>query len=71
MSKSHEAEPEIREDLQGRIEVFDQSVRSFEKRLRAIERRLSLEVQQAPQASKANFSSFQILFLRNVKEWLL
>ena len=58
MSKSHEVEPEIREDLQGRIEVFDQSVRSFEKRLRAIERRLSLEVQQSPQAPKAYFSNF-------------
>jgi cell division protein FtsB len=58
MSKSHEAEPEIRGDLQGRIEVFDQSVRSFEKRLRAIERRLSLEAQQTPQASKAYFSNF-------------
>jgi hypothetical protein len=38
--------------LQGRIEVFDQSIRSFEKRLRAVERRLSLEVSQTLQAGK-------------------
>ena len=31
MNRLHQAEPEIREDLQGRIEVFDQSIRSFEK----------------------------------------
>ncbi len=43
MGKVREAGPEFREDLHGRIEVFDQSIRSFEKRLRAVERRLSLE----------------------------
>ncbi len=43
LNKLHQEEPEIREDLQGRIEVFDQSIRSFEKRLRAVERRLSVE----------------------------
>lgn len=53
MSKSYQAEPEIRNDLQGRIEVFDQNIRSFEKRLRAVERRLSLEVPQTLQAGKA------------------
>lgn len=53
LSKSYQAEPEIRNDLQGRIEVFDQNIRSFEKRLRAVERRLSLEVPQTLQAGKA------------------
>lgn len=53
MSKSYHLEPEIREDLQGRIEVFDQSIRSFEKRMRAVERRLSLEAPQTLQAGKA------------------
>ncbi|HNW38494.1 MAG TPA: hypothetical protein PKJ75_06535 [Methanosarcina vacuolata] len=42
MNKLRQADPEVREDLQGRIEVFDQSIRSFEKRLRAVERRLSM-----------------------------
>ncbi|WP_082098467.1 MULTISPECIES: hypothetical protein [unclassified Methanosarcina] len=53
LSKSYQLEPEIRDDLQGRIEVFDQSIRSFEKRLRAVERRLSLEASQTLQAGKA------------------
>lgn len=52
LSKSYQLEPEIRDDLQGRIEVFDQSIRSFEKRLRAVERRLSLEAPQALQPGK-------------------
>ncbi|AKB27525.1 hypothetical protein MSSIT_0806 [Methanosarcina siciliae T4/M] len=52
MSKSYQVEPEIRDDLQGRIEVFDQSIRSFEKRLRAVERRLSLEAPQTLQSGK-------------------
>ncbi|WP_226990760.1 hypothetical protein [Methanosarcina acetivorans] len=52
LSKSHQLEPEIRDDLQGRIEVFDQSIRSFEKRLRAVERRLSLEAPHTLQAGK-------------------
>jgi chaperonin cofactor prefoldin len=59
LSKLHEEEPEIREDLQGRIEVFDQNIRGFEKRLRAVERRLSLETPPAPQvgiAFSGNFS---------------
>ncbi len=43
MGKVREVGPDIREDLHGRIEVFDQSIRSFEKRLRAVERRLSME----------------------------
>jgi len=43
LGKVREAGPEFREDLHGRIEVFDQSIRSFEKRLRAVERRLSIE----------------------------
>jgi hypothetical protein len=63
LDKSYQAEPEIREDLQGRIEVFDQSIRSFEKRLRAVERRLSLEAPPSLQNSRGlpgNFSdSFQ------------
>jgi chaperonin cofactor prefoldin len=58
LSKLHEEEPEIREDLQGRIEVFDQSIRSFEKRLRAVERRLSLETPPAPQAGIAFSGNF-------------
>jgi chaperonin cofactor prefoldin len=53
LSKLYQAEPEIRNDLQGRIEVFDQNIRSFEKRLRAVERRLSLETPQTLQAGKA------------------
>jgi hypothetical protein len=53
LSKSYQAEPEIRNDLQGRIEVFDQNIRSFEKRLRAVERRLSLEAPQTLQTGKA------------------
>ncbi|MGM0770839.1 MAG: hypothetical protein ACQESU_04435 [Halobacteriota archaeon] len=32
------------EDVLGRVQSFDQSVRSLEKRLRAVERRLSVEV---------------------------
>ena len=52
MSKSYQLELEIRDDLQGRIEVFDQSIRSFEKRLRAVERRLSLEAPQTLKAGK-------------------
>ena len=35
---------EIKDDMQGRIESYDQSVRSLERRLRAVERRLSIEV---------------------------
>ncbi len=58
MNKLHQAEPEIREDLQGRIEVFDQSVRSFEKRLRAVERRLSLETPPALQAGRVFSGNF-------------
>lgn len=54
LSKAYHAEPEIREDLQGRIEIFDQNIRSFEKRLRAVERRLSLETPQNLQAEKAH-----------------
>ncbi len=58
LNKLHQVEPEIREDLQGRIEVFDQSIRSFEKRLRAVERRLSIETPPALQAGRVsgNFS---------------
>ena len=52
LSKAYQAEPEIRADLQGRIEIFDQNIRSFEKRLRAVERRLSLETPQNLQAGK-------------------
>jgi len=52
LSKACQAEPEIRDDLQGRIEIFDQNIRSFEKRLRAVERRLSIEMPQNSQAGK-------------------
>jgi chaperonin cofactor prefoldin len=54
LSKACQAEPEIRDDLQGRIEVFDQNIRSFEKRLRAVERRLSIEMPQNLQAGKVH-----------------
>ena len=63
MNKVQQTEPEIREDLQGRIEVFDQSIRSFEKRLRAVERRLSLEnpsLQQTERVFSANFSDIHL-----------
>lgn len=58
MNKVQQTEPEIREDLQGRIEVFDQSIRSFEKRLRAIERRLSLEISPSQQDRRIFSSNF-------------
>jgi cell division protein FtsB len=61
VNKSHQAEPEIREDFQGRIEVFDQSIRSFEKRLRAVERRLSMGIPPGVQAGRiysGNLSGF-------------
>lgn len=60
MSKLYQAEPEIRADLQGRIEIFDQNIRSFEKRLRAVERRLSLEMppNQAGTAHSGNSSYY-------------
>jgi predicted outer membrane repeat protein len=63
LNRIQQTEPEIREDLQGRIEVFDQSIRSFEKRLRAVERRLSLETlssQQAGVVFSSNFSDTHI-----------
>ncbi len=62
LSKLHQAEPEVREDFQGRIEVFDQSIRSFEKRLRAVERRLSMEASPGPQAGRIFSGSFSELF---------
>jgi len=52
LNKLRQADPEVREDLQGRIEVFDQSIRSFEKRLRAVERRLSMEASPELQAGR-------------------
>ena len=58
MNKVQQTEPEIREDLQGRIEVFDQSIRSFEKRLRAVERRLSLETPPSQQAGRVFLSNY-------------
>lgn len=62
LNKLHQAEPEVREDLQGRIEVFDQSVRSFEKRLRAVEKRLSLEASPGLQADRTFSGNFSDLF---------
>jgi chaperonin cofactor prefoldin len=62
LSKAYQAEPEIRDDLQGRIEVFDQNIRSFEKRLRAVERRLSLEMPQNLQAGKTHPEIFSDSF---------
>jgi len=62
LNKLHQADPEIRDDLQGRIEVFDQSVRSFEKRLRAVERRLSMEASSELQAGRVFSGNFSGLF---------
>ena len=62
MTKLHQAETEIREDLQGRIEVFDQSIRSFEKRLRAVERRLSIEASPAIQGGRVFSGNFSGIF---------
>jgi hypothetical protein len=62
LNKLHQAEPEVREDLQGRIEIFDQSIRSFEKRLRAVERRLSMEAPPGLQAGRLFSGNFSGLF---------
>lgn len=62
MNKLHQADPEVRDDLQGRIEVFDQSIRSFEKRLRAVERRLSMEASSELQAGRVFSGNFSGLF---------
>lgn len=63
MGKVREVSPEVREDLHGRIEVFDQSIRSFEKRLRAVERRLSLEAPGKLHPDGSFSSSFSDSFL--------
>ena len=68
MNKSHQAEPEIREDFQGRIEVFDQSIRSFEKRLRAVERRLSMEIPPGVQAGRIYSRNLSGFSLKETKE---
>lgn len=62
LNKLHQTDPEIREDLQGRIEIFDQSIRSFEKRLRAVERRLSIEVSSGLQTGRVFSGNFSGLF---------
>lgn len=62
LNKLHQADPEVREDLQGRIEIFDQSIRSFEKRLRAVERRLSMEASSGMQAGRIFSGNFSGLF---------
>lgn len=62
LNKLHQAEPEVREDLQGRIEVFDQSIRSFEKRLKAVERHLSIEASSGLQAGRVFSVNFSGLF---------
>ncbi len=62
LNKLHHAEPEIREDFQGRIEIFDQSIRSFEKRLRAVERRLSMEAPPGIQAGRIFSGNFSGVF---------
>ncbi|WP_230627978.1 hypothetical protein [Methanosarcina barkeri] len=62
LNKLHQADPEVRDDLQGRIEVFDQSIRSFEKRLRAVERRLSMEASSELQAGRVFSGNFSGLF---------
>jgi hypothetical protein len=62
LNKLHQADTEVRDDLQGRIEVFDQSIRSFEKRLRAVERRLSIEASPALQAGRVFSGNFSGLF---------
>lgn len=63
MNKVQQIEPEIREDLQGRIEVFDQSIRSFEKRLRAVERRLSIEIHPSQQGGRVFPSNFSDTYI--------
>lgn len=62
MNKLRQADPEVREDLQGRIEVFDQSIRSFEKRLRAVERRLSMGASPELQTGRVFSGNFSGLF---------
>jgi hypothetical protein len=62
LNKLHQADPEVREDLQGRIEIFDQSIRSFEKRLRAVERRLSMGASPELQTSRVFSGNFSGLF---------
>lgn len=62
MNKLRQADPEVREDLQGRIEVFDQSIRSFEKRLRAVERRLSMGASPELQAGRVFSGNFTGLY---------
>lgn len=62
LNKLRQADPEIREDLQGRIEIFDQSIRSFEKRLRAVERRLSTEASSGLQTGRVISGNFSGLF---------
>jgi hypothetical protein len=63
LNRLQQTEPEIREDLQGRIEVFDQSIRSFEKRLRAVERRLSLEIHPSQQDGRTFSSNFSDTYI--------
>ncbi|MCC4767063.1 hypothetical protein FXW07_10655 [Methanosarcina sp. DH1] len=62
MNKLRQADPEVREDLQGRIEVFDQSIRSFEKRLRAVERRLSMGASPELQTGRVFSGNFTGLY---------
>lgn len=62
LNKLHQAEPEIREDLQGRIEVFDPNIRSFEKQLRVVERRLSMDVLPGLQTGRVFSENFSGLF---------
>jgi len=62
LNKLRQADPEVREDLQGRIEVFDQSIRSFEKRLRAVERRLSMGASPELQAGRVFSGNFTGLY---------
>lgn len=62
LNKLHQAEPEIREDLQRMIEVFDQNIKSFEKQLRVVERCLSMDIPSGLQAGRVFSGNFSGLF---------
>jgi cell division protein FtsB len=63
LEKLYQIEPEILEDLQGRIEIFDQNVRSFEKGFKAVERRFSMEAPPGLQTGRTFSGNFPVCFL--------
>lgn len=62
MDKLHQAEPEIREDLQGRIEVFDPSTGGFKKRFEIFETCFCMEVPHALQTDQKFSGKFSGVF---------